>query len=193
MSGHVKNKRSLAELWPTLRLDTAGLSLAALLTAAGWFLVVSPQLAAVTTRASLEGQLYTELAQAADLRAAAQEATRAATEAETQRDASAIQLLPATHLNARLAALTALATEHSLRVDAIAPGNLVTRAHRAEIPIRIEGRGAFPAITAFLAAMHRIHRDTAVRSMVLTADPNSATPVYKLEFIWAVAHTDHKP
>jgi Tfp pilus assembly protein PilO len=169
------------------KLDGAGGAILVGLSIAAWMLVVRPYNAAVTTQQSLEAQLQTELAQAADLRQNVSEARRAAELAEADAEASEIRLLPASQLNSRVAALTNLAAEHKLQVDIIAPSEPVYRTHRGEIPIRIEGKGSYPNVSAFLSTLHRQHKDTALRSMSLTSDPNGAASGYRVELIWAVA------
>ena len=180
-------RMNLARNTSWMRFDIIGLCTIAGLTALAWMLAVEPYQRAVTTRQSLEAQLETELSQAGDLRRSAESARLAAEEFESRQHASAIQLQPATQFNSRLAALSALAAEHMLLINTMSPGEMALRAHRGDIPIRIEGRGRYPDLSTFLAQLHATHRDTAVRSLLMVADPNAGVPTFSLELIWAVA------
>lgn len=171
-----------------MKIDIIGGCTLVGLTVLAWMFAVQPYQQAVTTRESLEAQLDTELSQAGDLRRSAEAARQAAEVYEARQHASAIQLQPATQFNSRLAALTALAAKFALEVNSIAPGELVVRAHRGDIPIRIEGRGRYPDLAAFLANVHEEHRDTAVRSLLMVADQNTGVPSFTLDLVWAVAH-----
>ena len=75
-----------------------------------------------------------------------------------------MQLLQATQVNHRLAALSDLAGAHGLVLDASQPGGETRLAYYAYVPIQLAGQGGFTQVIGFLGALHTDFPDLSVRA-----------------------------
>ena len=102
---------------------------------------------------------------------------------------SPVRLQPATLINQRLAAVARLATDCGLSLDEVRPGNAVDATHFQTVPIRIVGRGRYPACAAFLRNLRQTFGDMGVRQFMVT-NPGGANPsptpaaTFQAELTW---------
>jgi Tfp pilus assembly protein PilO len=112
----------------------------------------------------------------------------------TQRAAasSELKLEPAGELNARLARLTDLASENSLRVDSVESGATTGHDRYATVSIRITGQGNYRDCTTFLRQLRAAMPDVAVTSVQMgSAAVTVDTPAtFAFDLLW---HTQPVP
>jgi Tfp pilus assembly protein PilO len=101
-----------------------------------------------------------------------------------------LRLEPATAVNRRLDRLADLCNDSELSIDELQPGSPADAPHYQTVPIRLVGRGSYPACASFLRELRRRFPDTAVRSFE-SSNPNparnQATGTFRFELVWYTA------
>jgi hypothetical protein len=134
-------------------------------------------------------------------RTLAAEREKALAKQQSDRDAlrdrskEAIQLLPASALNARMSELTTLATECSASITqmaaqpALPPVTIVGKDKAVIVPIKLAGSSTYEGATRFLNAIRTRFRDTAITGLHLSAAPADASPTagYTIDLAWYTA------
>ena len=77
-------------------------------------------------------------------------------------EAGTLRLQGLSHLNQRVAAITALAQDHALRVDEVQPGAVTGHEYYDAVPIHLAGSGQYRQCAAFLHTLGERFIDTAV-------------------------------
>ncbi len=100
--------------------------------------------------------------------------------------ATELKLQPPTQINDRLSALSTLATDHGLTVEAIEPGEAKGAVRYSTIPIRILGRGKYPQVARFIHALRTELPDTSVTDLAISGAGDTA-PTVTLNLLWYAA------
>jgi Tfp pilus assembly protein PilO len=101
-----------------------------------------------------------------------------------------LRLEPASTVNHRLAALTALITDCKLGIDKTRAGTPVDVGDYQAVPIVITGTGTYPAVARFLHRVRKAFPDTAVRSFETannSASAESPTATFQFDLVWHAA------
>lgn len=101
--------------------------------------------------------------------------------------AKELQLLPPAQINDRFSALSALASDQGLQVEAIEPGEASGTVHYSTIPIRINGRGKYPQFAKFLRALREELPDTSVTDVNLSGGGSTTAATFTLNLLWYAA------
>ena len=113
------------------------------------------------------------------------------------RQRTQIALEPASQINARIAELTNLASEQSISIRQLAPGNPKAEAGKpfTAVPIRVQGAGTFMDCIAFLQQLGERYRDISVPGIGLTisqpaSEKEPARLDMALDLVWHAAPDD---
>jgi Tfp pilus assembly protein PilO len=101
-----------------------------------------------------------------------------------------LRLEPASTVNHRLAALTALFKDCRLNIDKTRAGTAVDVGDYQAVPIVITGTGTYPAFARFLHRVRKAFPDTAVRSFETannSASAESPTATFQVDLVWHAA------
>jgi Tfp pilus assembly protein PilO len=101
-----------------------------------------------------------------------------------------LRLEPASTVNHRLAALTALIKDCKLGIDKTRAGAPVDAGDYQAVPIVITGTGTYPAVARFLHKVRTTFPDTAVRSFETannSASAESPTATFQFDLVWHAA------
>jgi hypothetical protein len=88
--------------------------------------------------------------------------------------------------------VTALAVEGGLVIDEMQPRTAEDAPHYRAVPVRIVGKGAYPACARFLHRLRTEFPDTGVRSFEAAhggPDPEAPDVTFDLELLWFTART----
>lgn len=173
----------------TWHLDAAAIATAAAVTAAVYALGVKPSSQARANAAQASSVLVQQSSRAQGLEAGIAEEKRALEEVRNELNAAAVELRPLDRLNSHLAAITSLAEESGLSLEAIAPGAPEPGRQFTRVPIRLSGFGSYPATMRFLSVLHQRHRDTGVSGFTLLGRPLEAgsNPSFEIGLAWHAA------
>jgi Tfp pilus assembly protein PilO len=126
-------------------------------------------------RDSLESEVATRTARVQQLSADVRRTRAQAEQAERNVRESHLNLSPHSALNARVAAVTELATSCGLQVDAIEPGAKTPGPRLTTVPVRLTTRGTAAQAMRFLAALRQRMPDTPVVAVEMTATPSAGS------------------
>ncbi len=170
---------------PIRKVDAIGLGVLALLTGLAWFGVVTPVEASKAGDAQRALELQTVTASADDAEAEVVALERRTTEARTLAERAELRTRPVSALNARISSLVASAEAADLRADTVRPGDARADGAAVRVPIRVAGRGSYPALTAFLESLHANDRDIAVTGVtVIRGDGASGAARFEVDLTW---------
>ncbi len=170
---------------PIRKIDGIGLGVVAALTALAWLGVVRPIDAARLSDAQRALELQTVAASAEAAESEVETLQRRTEEARALAERAETRVRPVSELNARISSLVAAAESADLRTDAVRPGDPRPDGAAIRVPIRVAGRGSYPALTAFLEALHQSDRDIAVTGVtVARGDDASGTARFELDLTW---------
>lgn len=174
------------------KVDATGVLALALTTVMGYVGGVGPSIrdraAAMQERGTLAGALTA--AAEAEKDAVAAQAQLAMLEDQVRQ--RAIELEPLDALNTRLGKYTALAGACDLAIDEITPRTPETGTGirlSSRVPVRLTGRGTFASVTEFVDRLSVQHRDTAVETLMVSADPSRGVggARFSVDLIWHAA------
>ena len=133
-------------------------------------------------------------------------AARANLQELDEKGAEISPLLPASQINDRLLGVTTIAGRSGITVAQMnaVPTDAKTQPETGEpradavshvIPIKLSGKGAYPAVTRFLHMLHEELPDTSVIGIHLEAtpderDPETSTGSFTIELAWHAALAD---
>lgn len=170
---------------PVRKVDAIGLCAVALLTGLAWFGVVTPVEASRAGDAERALRLQTLTASADAAEAEVEALERRTTEARALAARAELRTRPVTELNARISALVASAEAADLRTDTVRPGDPRPDGAAVRVPIRVAGRGSYPALTAFLDSLHANDRDIAVTGVtVARGDGATGAARFEVDLTW---------
>ena len=168
------------------RLDAIGVAIFIALTVLGYLLEFEPALrdreamrAGLAeladkreTISRLQGTIHSTSAQIAALQTAQEKE---------------LKLLPPAQINDRLSALSSLASEQGLQVEAIEPGEASGSVRYSTVPIRINGRGKYPQFAKFLRTLREELPDTSVTDINLSGGGSTTAATFTLNLLWYAA------
>jgi len=98
-------------------------------------------------------------------------------------------LLPASHVNKRISAISTLAAQSGLKIDDIQPGKSVSGSRYEMIPISVSGKGTYAKCLGFLHELRSVLPDTGVSALELAGRPSeeSSEASYRFELLWYAA------
>ena len=94
---------------------------------------------------------------------------------------------PCSRRSDRLSALSSLASDQGLQVEAIEPGEASGSVRYSTIPIRINGRGKYPQLVKFLRALREELPDTSVTDVNLSGGGSTTSATFTLNLLWYAA------
>jgi Tfp pilus assembly protein PilO len=163
----------------------------AALSACLWFGLVGPSFAQSQARAGLRREVAEREERAAGLNAELSAAHRELDALHRAAAHNTLTLQPASEINQRLAALTALAGHSGLSLDELHQGQASeSTPHYQTLTIHLSGNGTYRACATFLHALHEQFPDTGLQSLDATRpDPATATttPVkltFRIDLVW---------
>jgi len=168
----------------------AGFGTLALVTAAAWFLQISPAMDGQRIAQAQSVQLTKSRQESSDLEGSLRSLQKSLNSAEfsAQHDP---HLDPATKLNKRLAQLGEFASKYRLQIDALEPGEEKITPKHGTLEIHLTGRGNYPHLAQFLNNISKHMPDCAVTNLTLAASPDAATPdtsaTFALTILWYTA------
>jgi Tfp pilus assembly protein PilO len=107
-----------------------------------------------------------------------------------------LKLQAPSEINDRLSALSTLASDNGLLVEAVEPGEGASGRRFSTVPIRMNGRGTYPQFVKFIHALRSELPDTAVTDISIGGGGGSAAATFTINLLWyaapapAVAKTD---
>lgn len=173
----------------TLGVDACGLGVTLALVATFAFGVVGPALRSQAAEREEAAKLASARADAKRLREDRMKHDGDLERATRDLAATRVRVEPTSRLNARLAGLTEAGAAFGLVIDRIQPEPPTPTAKATLVPIRVEGRGGFPACRDWLAKLREDYPDIAVRALDIGRDTktteNAAT--FAFELVWYAA------
>jgi Tfp pilus assembly protein PilO len=178
------------------QVDAAGTGLCVALTAAMYLIGLSPlveryeQVQGSTRQLNEQNRKSSSLSSSVATARAQLAAVRKATASNP------LRLLPARLVNNRLAEITELAAANGLIIEQIHPAAGRKSGRYEIVPIRIDGRGAYPTATTFMRRLRETFPDTGVASFKLSGNPSAPkTPAtFELTLEWyALAEARKEP
>lgn len=109
---------------------------------------------------------------------------RGARDAAAESLEGSVRLAPDTEINARRAALAALAEESAIQIQATKPLPTLRGKRFDLVPIEIDGVGSATDFARFAAALGEGMPDTAIRSFELSVDLKDNTPRFTAQLVW---------
>lgn len=134
----------------------------------GYQLGIRPMLSLGKTPADWASEVDEAQAQAALHEATVQRLSRELELSQRGLESRPMQLLAASEVNRRLAALSGLAEAHGLTLASSQPGAETALTYYAFVPITLGGQGGFASVVAFLGALHETFPDIGVHAFDLT-------------------------
>lgn len=170
----------------TLAIHVAGLAIVAALGAGAYVLGVQPVALAKERAALLSAELAERSAEESELRKRQREAEARLRDARERLARNAIELRPASGLNEQVAAITALASEIGVRVDAISPSAAVQDDGFVRIPVRVTGHASSSAVVRLMSMLRERFSDVTVRTFDIRSDIASTEPTttVQMELEW---------
>ena len=101
--------------------------------------------------------------------------------------ASELKLQASTEVNDRLSALSALAGDQGLQVEAIEPGEASGSVRYSTVPMRISGRGKYQEVIRFIRELRGKLPDTSVTEMSLSGGGSDTAATFTLNLLWYAA------
>ncbi len=138
-------------------------------------------------------------AELADRRAALQQAQASSrtiaasiTSARSALAERLMQLVPRSHLNERLEALSGLVEAAGMQVDRLAPGDVVVTGPFPAVPLQLAGHGPYQACQKLVESLHTAFADTAITGLRVKATPENpdAPATLEVELLWYTAADD---
>ena len=114
------------------------------------------------------------------------------TEIRREIDATSVELESLDQLNQRLARVAALAKHCGLAIHGAVPGEAIDTQKSLEVPVRLAGQGAYPAITVLLSRLYETYPDLRVDSFELIGNPADASSPdrFEIQLTWHAARDD---
>ena len=163
-----------------------GLAFAAA-SAIAWFALAAPTLEQLSQRRDQEAELVDSRHKAAELARNLAAARKEMKVLSSQIATHAIELQPASQVNQRLAALTALATANGLSLNELRPGAPTESSRYQMLPIHLTGSGDYPSCAAFLHGLHDAYTDVGLSALeALNSDTSgeSSRLSFQIELVW---------
>ncbi len=111
-------------------------------------------------------------------------ARRGARDAAAQALEGSVRLVPETEINARRAALAALAEESKIQIQATRPLATLRGKRFDLVPIEIDGVGSATDFAHFSAALRGQMPDTAIRSFELSMNASDSQARFTAQLVW---------
>lgn len=176
--------------WKAWQVYAASVAACAGLTAGAWAVTVRPLARQQAEARALRAELASRQRQADSLSDSLAQWGRQLEQAKAALESAPLRLEPESRINQRLAQVTTLAVDGGLLIDEMQPGTAEDGPHYRTVPVRIVGKGSYPACAAFLHRLRTRFPDTGVRSFeAAPAGPDPEAPVvtFHLELLWFTA------
>ncbi len=194
----------------TLRVDVLGFAVAALMSVAGYLVVVQPVRQEAERRDQARAQTEEAVRKATTAAGHLEESRKRLSRIETELESVAVQLLPSTRINQQIDRLTGLAERHALKLSQMGPEKSERSKWFTAVPIRMDGAGSYLSFRSFLSAVSNEFPDVTVKGLRLNspadiaqratrqppntgtgAENNAANAVadatFEIEFVWYAA------
>ena len=184
MTGRVMND------WKAWQAYAAGAAVCAGLTLGAWVAVVRPLARHRDEYRARRAELASHRERADALASALGEWNRRLAEARQALERAPLRLEPESRINERLDRVTSLAVDGGLLIDEMQPGEPETARHYRVVPVKIVGKGSYPAVAAFLHRLRAQFPDTGTRSFEAVhsgPEPESSALTFHLELVWFTA------
>lgn len=168
------NSASRGVLNSTLKVDALAFAALALMSAAGYLVVVQPVLQEAERRDQARAQTDEAVRKASAAAGNLEESRKRLSRIETELDSVAVQLLPSGRINQQIDRLTGLAERHALRLSQMGPERSARSKWFTAVPIRMNGAGSYLSFRAFLGAVSDEFPDVTVKGLRLNAPADVA-------------------
>jgi Tfp pilus assembly protein PilO len=174
--------KRLANEW---KLDSIGIGIFIALTALAYVLEIAPAMSDREAARVGNAQLAEKRETVSHLQASIHAAS-AQIAALDAAQAKELKLQATSAINDRLSALSSLAAEKGLLVEAVEPGEAATATRYSTIPIRINGRGTYPQFVTFIHALRTELPDTSITDLTMSGG-GTGPASFTLNLLWYAA------
>ncbi len=104
-----------------------------------------------------------------------------------------LELLPASQINGRIAAVGDLAAALGLKIDSIQPGEAISGSRYEMVPMTLAGSGTYAKCLAFIHELRKALPDTGVSALELSGNPSERSGEkgsearFRFELLWYAA------
>lgn len=175
----------------TWGVHAAGIGFCLASTLGVWAALVAPQLRSEARAEQLSAEHATDLHQVRVLNAELAELREAQSDLDRRLDSIQMAAAAGQGLNARVSRVIEIAEETGFAVDVLQPMDSSQTAYVTQTPIRLEGRGSFPACVLILERLHATCPDIQVLGFDFTKQSGQVTDQVRgrLSLMWNAPRT----
>jgi Tfp pilus assembly protein PilO len=174
------------------RIDAAGAAVLAVVSLIGCLTTVGPLLEQQAVTARRHDEMQTQQGKASELKAAIATVKERLETVRLETAGNSVQLEAGSHINRRIAGLTASLSKCGLDVDDVKTGPICSSPRYDLVPITITGRGTYRQSVSFFRGLCSTFRDMSVMQIELSGHPaRSEEPEqFRFDLFWYAAPGD---
>ncbi len=173
---------TLARWW---RIDALGLGACALITAAGYFVLIRPTAENQLAYEALKPRVAERQQEVNEARSSAVDIQDVLEQTQSALNELPLRLERSSLVNHRVAQLAELASEMGLEVHQILPEPVRAGQRYDVVPIALSGAGDYGRVTRFMGSVHESFADIAVIEFSLASDnPGAQGAQFSIAFAW---------